>query len=233
MAKRTNQAGFTIVELLIATAVFSVVLLVMAAAIIQIGRLYYKGITSAHTQEVARSVMETMSQTIQFTSGQITTSGLENPNDFQTQAICIGIYHYSYKLGQQRTGDQHALVMYNNFNSCAGKAAQTLNDPLQGQSQELLGENMRLSKFSVQKDASGDNAYAISVGVIYGDDDLLCVADDTSGLGQDCNNETSMTATQINAAAEAGKQLRCKNLRASTQFCAVSELSTIVERRVQ
>ena len=230
--KHNRQAGFTIVEMLIATAVFAVVLLVMSAAIIQIGRFYYKGITSAHTQEVARSIMENMAQTVQFTSGQITTDGLEAPTDFQTKAICVGTYHYSYKLGQQRTGNLHSLVMYDNHNSCAGRVAQTLNTAVLGQ--ELLGDKMRLSKFTVTQVPGSTSTYKVTVGVLYGDSGLVCVAGSTSGLADDCNATGEMTDTQVTSAADNGTNtLRCKNVRSGSEFCAVSELSTIVERRVQ
>ena len=65
---KTKNSGFTIIELMIATSVFAVVLVVAASGILAIGMLYYKGVTSSRTQEAARSISNTIANTIQFTA---------------------------------------------------------------------------------------------------------------------------------------------------------------------
>lgn len=295
---RKREDGFTIVELMIATAVFSVVLLVISAAIVQIGRLYYKGITGARTQEVARSVLTDIADTVQFGNGQI-TSRLQNAGDDRFGSICVATQHYSYALGKQIANGQHGLVLKDVPSGCSSEPVQNLSGAVSGQ--ELLGDKMRLANFSVvprdlykvtlqnvggnpwglvgairaatgmdvaqtwllvqaaqstptviaqnlsQSDAQSlinnlgaqgataimspsTGMYKITVRVVYGDDDLLC-SPNLEGLGvagAACSSTQSMDANDITRA----RDLTCKGIRSGTQFCAVSELSTIVERRL-
>lgn len=59
-----NTAGFTIVELMIATVVFSVILILITTGIIQIGKAYYKGIIGSRTQETARKITDEVGRSI-------------------------------------------------------------------------------------------------------------------------------------------------------------------------
>lgn len=227
--KKQSSAGFTIIELLIATVVFSIVLLTLSAAIIQIGRLYYKGITSARTQEVARSVMNDIAQSIQFDTGQVTgtePAALNNTSDPSSQATCINTRHFSYKLGQQVTATTHALLVNEIAAGCASVQAQNLSGATPVGT-ELLGDKMRLSNLVVKQQSAGSSSYIVTVRVIYGDSDLLC-SPSTSGAAASCSTTTAMTPAQVLGKTD----LACKNIRSGSQFCAVSELSTIVERRL-
>src|SRR5688572_1794031 len=94
------ERGFTILELLVATIVFSVVLLLVTAGIMQITRVYYKGVTETNTQNTARTIVDTISQAIQFSGGDVTVT---NPaavpgTDY---AFCVGNEQFSYRLGWQ------------------------------------------------------------------------------------------------------------------------------------
>lgn len=234
--KQSRNSGFTIIELLVATAVFSVVLLVISAAIIQIGRLYYKGITSARTQEVARSVMNDISQAIQFNVGQVEeigAPGYSNANDNgNSRAICIATQQYSFELGQQRSDSKHALVMREVPSGCLGMDAQNM-DNASVEGSELLGDKMRLANLEVQHQGGTDNAYKITVRVVYGDSDLLCDPSATSGKASCTSSDGWNESIASDATAIANtRNLSCKNIRSGTQFCAASELSTIVKRRL-
>jgi prepilin-type N-terminal cleavage/methylation domain-containing protein len=231
MSHKSNEGGFTLIELLIATAVFSVVLLTISAGIIQIGRLYYKGITSARTQEVARTVMDDISQSIQFSSGQIVDIGPLNYSNSldrsNSRAVCVATKLYSFKFGQQRSGTRHSLVARDVPNGCNTTPADDLDTgPIVGN--ELLGDSMRLADLIVQQQVGDVNTYRVSIRVVYGDDDLLCNADATNGPSS-CGSTQQWT--DVNAIA-ATRKLACKNIRSGTQFCAASELSTIVKRRL-
>ncbi len=97
-----KQKGFTIIELLLATAVFSLVLVGATSALIQIGRMYYKGLTTSNTQETARRIMEDVSRNIQFSGATPTDTpggGLAvnyNGTDIALISFCIGSLRYSY-----------------------------------------------------------------------------------------------------------------------------------------
>lgn len=199
----SNQGGFTIVELLIASLVFSVVLLAVTIGIIQISRVYYKGITESTTQNTTRSIVDTVSQAIQFNGGAVSTT--LNPAPGTWSSFCIGNQQFSYRLGYQlvsgtpNANQTNKAFLQTPSAGCAG------NPPAATNGRELLGDKMRLSKLSVT--SAGGNLYKVSVKVIYGDDDLL-------------DNPTTTNAT-------------CKNQRAGSQFCSVSELTTTVVKRVQ
>ncbi len=219
-----RQQGFTIIELLIATAVFSVVLLTISAAIIQIGRIYYKGVTSAQTQDAARALVDGVGRVLQFNTGEVVQGGgLDNAEDPFSHAICIDNNHYSFRFGQQNVSGKHAMLLKTVPGGCVSERAQDLstNGPFDGE--ELLGDHMRLANFEV-KQLSNPRLYKIIARVVYGDDELLC----SPSVGN-CGNTATMSPAEI----EAARDLSCRNIRSGTQFCAVSELSTIVERRLE
>ena len=204
-----GKRGFTILELLVATIVFSVVLLLVTAGIMQIARVYYKGVTETNTQNAARNIIETISQAIQFSGGPVTNTDTP-PVPGAERFFCIGSQHYSYKLGWQvennpvagQNQSWHALVQQPLTGSCAG--VQTLtNQAIVGR--DLLGRHMRLSKLVVL--GLGNNQYRVEVRVVFGDNDLL-------------SNPTDPNTV-------------CRGESAGTQFCSISELSTTVVKRVK
>ena len=216
-----KSKGFTIIELMFATVVFSVVLLICSFALLQIGRTYYKGVTASKTQENSRSVIDEISRGIQFSGSSIA------PTIGGSSVFCIGDQRYSYKLNQQVEDNSpfsthqgyHALVV-DSFPGCnSGTPSQDLNsNSISGR--ELLGQHMRLNKLSVTQVTDQTNLYNISIRVVYGDDDLLC-----SPSANDCSSSTTSTNLE-------NTDITCKSIRAGTQFCAVSELNTVVQKRL-
>lgn len=208
--RRIASRGFTIIELLVATMVFSVVLLVVTSGILQVARVYYKGVTESNTQSTARSIIDTITQAIQFSGGDITeTLAPEADTD---QVFCVGNQQYSYRLGWQVEDKHdidakqtwHGLVQYDTTSCSSASTPQDLTlQTVPGR--DLIGPHMRLANLVV--DDLGSGQYKVQVRIVYGDSDLL---DDP-----------------YTAAA------KCKAVRAGTQFCAVSDLSTIVVKRVE
>ncbi len=199
--RHSKSSGFTIIELLIATLIFSVILLIVTIGIVQVSRVYYKGVTEANTQNTARSITDTISQAIQFNGGTITAPTGSSPVYF-----CINTQQFVYYLGKQLvdtmpTGNQtnKALVQRTIAGCAAPMPAFT--------GRELLSPHMRLSDLNVQQLSGSNTLYKVHVRVVYGDDDLL-------------NNPTAATAS-------------CKNQKSGTQFCAVSDLTTTVQKRVK
>jgi prepilin-type N-terminal cleavage/methylation domain-containing protein len=204
-SRTSNQKGFTIVELLVATAVFGVILLVVTVAVLQFSRVYYKGVTEANTQDTARTIVDRISQAIQFNGGTVTaTTGAS------TGAFCVGNQQYTYVLGKQLvdsspsgTQTYHSLVA----RDLAGCLVSSPTPPMNTSAtsgRELLSPKMRLARMEVTP--AGTNLYKITIRVVFGDDDLL-------------NNPSTTTAS-------------CKG-QAGSQFCAVSEITTTVTKRVE
>lgn len=205
--KKLDKKGFTILELMIASSIFSVILLLCTFGLIQIGKTYYKGANTSRTQAVARDVVDRLSQGIQYGStapsdstgapipGSITTAGLNGGG-----AFCIGTNRYTYQKNK-RVGEanaDHALVVDTVTSGCAYNASNSFDAPIANKGKELLGKGMRLMQFDLAK--SGDS-YTIAIRVTQGDDDLI-------RPDGNCNSG------------------------AGSQFCASSYLTTVVNRRL-
>ena len=204
-----NERGFTLIELMVATVIFSLVMIVLTYGVISISRSYYKGITVSQTQNAARNIASSLTQAIEFDGNYIALPPSGNLGGF-----CIGNKRFSYLLGYQLAGTYstglvhtaaHSLVEDTPGSCSSGSLIQDLanNNSLPGI--ELMGKNMRLANLTINQQGS-TNLYQIDVRVVYGDEDLL-------------NNPTGTDAS-------------CKG-QSGDQFCATSELSTTVARRVE
>ncbi len=209
---KAGQAGFTILELMVAASVFAVILLVVAVGVLGFTNSYYKGVTSSKTQAATRSVMATVTQAIQFgkSVGQLPPVG-------GVQGFCVDNVTYSYRIGQQVTDtapqgaqhqDYHGLVA-----SSAGCNSPSLPGagPLLASSRELLGQHMRLSVLDITPQGS---LYLVHIKIIYGDDAVLAI----------------QPVPALGDAAWANE--KCAGNLVGGQFCAVSDLTTTVEQRL-
>ena len=162
---KNAQDGFTLVELMIAMTVFSLVLVAASAGLIQVGRTYYKGVITSRTQDTSRSIIDEISRSVQF-SGE--SPDLVRDGSGNLAAMCLGNTRYSIRTDVQ-VGDTNPHGLYKD-DAGATCASADLTTPQTG-GVELLGSNMRFSEFDVE--ALGDQQYRIVVWVVYGDDDLL------------------------------------------------------------
>lgn len=218
--KKKNDSGFTIIELMIATLVFSTVLAMLTAGVIYFTNMYYKGMNLTNTQRITRAITDNISQAIQFSGGNIASGATEDG----LQVICIGSKRYTFVPGRMVTkngqptsaGDDAgyrglfvdtvqsgcnasmAALSATDFRSRQNISGAGLVSPL-----ELLGSRMRLTHLSV--DPAGVNTFNIQISVASGDEDLI-----TSKIGYN---------------------VRCKS-SAGSQYCATSKLTTTVVKRV-
>jgi prepilin-type N-terminal cleavage/methylation domain-containing protein len=217
--KQNQQSGFTVVELMIATLVFSVIMLVIVVGVLQFTRSYYKGITSSSTQNIARSVIDEISQGIQLSGDTIQVVPATAAGE---GAVCVGTKQYSYRLGKQlnpapTTGDQSATALY--LTTMTSTCTVTFTG-----GKELLAKNMRLAAFEVSQPVAGSSLWRLDIRVAYGDIDLLC--DSVNVTGSCADGAATLSVAQVRSNA-----LICKTGNAS-QFCAVSALSTTVQKRL-
>lgn len=209
--KRLRNEGFTIIELLIATVIFAVVLLVISGAIVQFGRIYYKGTLSSKTQETARNIIEDISQSIQFSGGNIP--------DSTGSVFCAGGRRFSYApLGTMLTSSNHVLLA-DRVDTCTSVSPRSLVTALNADpanvATELLGTNMRIARLSVAETSNGSGLYKITVRIVNaGADDLL---EDNFKADGSAGTDSVLDS--------------CKSV-VGNQFCSVSELETIVSRRL-
>ncbi len=216
---KVNSRGFTIVELMMATIVFSVIMLIVAAAVVRFTANFQRGATQTTTQNTARSIIDEVSQSLQFSTGyqKLAPNGSNN-------GYYVNPQQYSYALGKQvGNGNNYALVARPAISPA--DAPQNLSQGVSTNSKELLGDGMRLARFDINEKRL-NSVYEVTIRVAYGDDDLLC-----SPTKGNCNNNVIMTPGDF-ANPSYLKDLQCKAQKGS-QYCAVSELSTTVQRRIQ
>ncbi len=245
----SSSAGFTIIELLIATLIFSLVLILITTGVMQFTRQYYKGIISSNTQNTARAIIDDVTRTIQFNTGNLysLTSTTLTPNtDPSAPALgyCIGeTKRYSFRINAQVTEgtadtnahqSNHSLITDGVSGCSTATPALDVRNPnilvnpdiQTGRAllypRELIGQRMRLSKFKIETVPNMVGTYTVTVRVIYGDDDLLC----TPSVPNSCVGRNTTPDPLSDAST-----LMCKSTIGS-QFCAVSELSTTVKKRV-
>lgn len=209
--KISKQKGFTIVELMIATVVFSFVLIVASSGAIAIGRSYYKGVTSTKTQETARSIMEELTRSVQF-SGRSMQTGSDGMGN---NAICIGEDRYVYRIDQRSQGAIRGLIRTDRPDgACVVDWTGGIG---------LLSDNMRLLQLAVDN----NNPHQINVTIAYsiGNDLLTHYADD--GFSRvDANGDAAVNDADFPASL-------CKGGIAGSNFCSVSRLETAAVERIE
>jgi prepilin-type N-terminal cleavage/methylation domain-containing protein len=225
--RKLPNNGFTIIELMIATSVFSVILLLCATMLIQISRIYQKGVIRAQTQEVARSVIVNIAESIQFSGGEVYPVIPVNG----TEGYCIDGKLVSYLKNWElvdSTPNQTSAAEETRYALVTSKApgcpdtttAQNLKaGAVNSSSKELLSPHMRISELTICKPGpynpaipdcpnpppQGSNLYQIKVKISYGDKDLF-TPDPATGT--------------------------CVSNRFGGSFCAISELNTTVQKRI-
>lgn len=214
--KTSNQSGFTIIELLIATTIFAFILLIATAGIVRIGQLYYKGITESRTEENIRAVSDELARSVQFATGyKIPISSPANIEKF-----CLGDTRYTGYIDQEfKTGTNNTGLVAETLtpgSSCAGCTNSCVLE-----TRQLLGSNTRLLKLNVEKiGASSDqDAWDVDVRIAYGDDDLL-THNDTNGNRIDVNDKLALEDASCRAGISGGT------------FCSVARLDTVVKKRL-
>ena len=210
--KKSNlAAGFTIVELMIATLVFSVILVVVTYGVLRFTNAYYKGINSSTTQDTARNILDTVSQAIQFSGSTISPGGTNAGVSY----FCAGGDVFIYRQGIKY--DSSTSISASNPGLYMVTSPSALGCSVVGASytagKQLLGTNMRVSALSIAPSASGPLLWDVQLRLAYGDNDLLV----------NPANGADLTGSAPN--------VQC-GLRTGSQFCSVSVLTTTVQQRV-
>lgn len=219
--QQNSDKGFTIVELMVASAIFTVVLMAALAGFLQIGRLFYKGTSQAATQELTKQILNDVSDSVLMAES---LSGARNYGSSGNQYLCLGGVRYSYKIGaivdtantdSLSNGEGIGLVKDTlpGPNACAPPCptsaavacpagGERWNNPV-----EMLGDNMRLQQFTITPNPLSADYYTINIQVAYGEDEVLELA-----------NPADPTS------------IRCKGNLAAQQFCSVIKYSTSLKR---
>lgn len=238
MRKITNQQGFTIIELMISTAVLSVILLVSTVMIVNIGTLYYKGINQSRLQSATRTISDEVAQHIQLSSGAAAAPAVPAPVPRNLhKAYCIGDTRYNYILNKKMdpaadgTKDTSKHVLWRDkvtTGTCPVAADLNATVPT-ASGVELMPSNSRLIAFDIVQ----PSPYKINITMAYGDSDLLC----DTGIANDCTDDSvegyKGNVASNNAGATPSGTVLCKGISAGRQFCATAYLKTSVVQRLR
>ncbi len=163
----SHEHGFTIIELMLATAVFSVVLLIATVAVIMVSNSYVKGNIQSQTQDAARSIISNVIRSIQFNGASSISTWYDGS---QYGYDCFGNLVYDYQINHEidDLNKFHALLEYNNSSGCPPDDSQPrsyLGSLGNGQGgQELLSKNLRLGQLSVQLLGSSTLTSSVNAG---------------------------------------------------------------------
>lgn len=244
-ALNKSQKGFTIIELMIATAVLSTVLVIVTLIIISISNLYYKGINQSRVQSAARTVTDEITRQIQL-NDRPAIGPVNGPNG--TQTYCVGTVRYTFITGVQLNGKAPGTattfphVLWRDTDPTPGTcplyidAAHPvtdvdLTDPNLGTADkdgvELMAPNSRLTEFSITGVMPGNvSPYTINVDIAYGADDLLCNPSVIVGGKDSCSTPSAM----LHRTDYTGNVL-CKG-DTGQQFCSTAKLNTAATQRL-
>lgn len=220
---KESKSGFTIIELMIATTIFSLVLMICLGGILQITKMYYRSVTQNNTRETARAITDEIGEAIRFSSQAIrlgpAVAGPEiddlSGTIEDTSYFCIGDKRYTYAIDRQVKSEpvlnskqkRHALWV-DTIGGCSGPLNLDDESP-SADGRDLVPENMRLYELSITNSGASSDVYEISVGVAYGEDDLL-------------SPRPAGTPTE----------LTCEGAFVGSEFCAVTNLRVTVQKRL-
>lgn len=215
-----NSQGFTIIELMIATAVFSLALLILAVALISINHQYFKGISEGNAQTASSNILSDVTSAVQFSNGNFVQSTLgSNPGYY-----CIGNTEFYYTLYSiDKPGQTNPFL---EINKCLQGEPTQSNCKKPCSVSGLLGDNMQLLGFSISQPYSNVKLFEIKINIGFASNDkLFC-----SLVGSNSNCQHFKNSTQLANNIESHKQVFCVP-NDPVEFCSIQNLSTYVSSR--
>ena len=103
-------SGFTIVELMLASMVFSLVMLAALTGFMLVGRIFYQGVTLTQTQNTAQKIVNDISANISTAdstngvTGPVQSFKIDNANHYTY--YCVGQARYTYTYTYDSSGNQ-------------------------------------------------------------------------------------------------------------------------------
>lgn len=210
--KNNDSTGFTIIELLIATLIFSIVLVVILAAFVQISRLFYKGVNMSNLQNDARTITQNIADDIQFAQNPPT---FVPANSSGIGYFCVGLHRYKYHLRYQvgsSTNNDFGILR----ETVSYAAGCTLSAP-GSNPEELLGNGMQLNYINNLTSGCVNGRCKVNVHVIF-------YGGDPQGLFSTKNS--SYSSSPWNA-----PDAECTGTLTDSQYCATADYDKTVLQR--
>src|SRR5579863_2338083 len=217
MKNKKTQTGFTIIELAIATLVFSVLLSICMTAFLSVGRLFVKGVNLSLTQQDARAVMDSIGSDIRFSNSKPVLIGMSDPTN---PYFCVGQHRYKFILGYHIQGSDTA-ANYGLVREDVSSGCPPLSTPGSNQV-EMLSNDMQLNDLHFGSQANGfqcsGKLCTITINLLFWG------ADDTVFTSSNHANDPS----NPNNAALKDPDAHCFGNDLGSQFCASTSFTTTV-----
>lgn len=181
--KKIDNKGFTLVELLLAMAFFSFILLFITTGFIVVNRAYNKGITVKLIQDEARSTMEKLVREVR--SANTVTEDASVPG-------CITINSDSYYWFVPVSGDALSPMRLMVARDTTCSEAEVAPSPV---GEDLLHERVGVQYMEISRVSDGGNSapfYKVHMILSTVDADLL----DSTGLTASCLTQSASSGNQ-------------------------------------
>lgn len=183
---KTDKAGFTLVELLLAMAFFSFILLFVTTGFIMVNRAYNKGLTVKLVQDEGRRVIEDISRSIRVAS----------PLGIDTTVDCLAIngnrYYWSVPIDSNDSASPKQLIKED------GKGcSDSITNPAGGEN--VLNDRVGVQYMEVSTVGGSNSVYMIKIVLSTAETDLVANAGtenvncDTGSGSQYCDVVTMST----------------------------------------
>lgn len=150
MKRNNKQRGFTVIELLLATTFFSVIIMMVTAGFVQINRSYTRGTLVHNMQNNARVLFEDISRSIRDS----TPGGLAYSNT-QPYRLCLPGVRYGWNQFNGTVRSNESLpsnaAMLKSYDSSSCTSAIPSN------ASATLGDNMLVQHMSITPINPGNN----------------------------------------------------------------------------
>lgn len=158
---KSSSKGFTIVELLIAVAGFSFVLILVTVVMINIGSLSSKGINQTKIDDAARYIVDDVSLRLKFNRADAFSR--DSSDDPESGAYCVSNIKYVYSFNSERN------YLYRMPQETTGCIFPANPMPIPGGATNLLPTNTRLTYFNISNNNPLNNKqFTIKVALLYG-----------------------------------------------------------------
>lgn len=208
--KKLGKKGFTIIEVLIASMVFTTVLLLCMEGITRIAKVYIKNASISKTNEFAKAFTEEITQQIKY--GSSVPVYFKNSNN---RLICVGGMAYVVKINRKIDDNQDVKKRRddgcNNF-----KDNGFFDDP---EAVSIAPPRSRILIFDFEEYVNNEIPvkYKLDIRIALGDGDLM-----VDNSGKNANEDDVIL-----------DQLKCKSGIAGSEFCSVITLTTVATRRIR